>query len=153
MGFLSQHSQKPSTGFQCFTNKPTFKLIKKHTFFTLIYLGFHIFLNKFGFTYSFSQGIRIWGQKLQNLRARRGKTWKTNVKLQFSIYSFSKFDFFRFEPRVKGVWRVHPCPGQVGSHRSFTGSVGLIGFQMFLGATALSIHTLYIYIHPTRRIF
>ena len=55
----------------------------------------------------FLQGIRIWGQKMQNFRARREKLRKTNVKLKFHIFYVFLFDFLKFERRVM------PCYGTV----------------------------------------
>ena len=71
-------------------------------FFLLIWLDFHDFWPKFGYIYSFLQGIRIWGQKMPNFRARRGKIGKTNVKRIFSIFYFLIWFFLNLNLGLKG---------------------------------------------------
>ena len=68
------------------------KNARKQMFFSLIWLDVHDFWSKFGHLYSFLQAIRIWGRKMWNFRARRGKIRKTNVKLTIPIF----FSFFLF---------------------------------------------------------
>ena len=75
-------------------SNPTFKLVN-WLFFLINLSGFSWFLVKICSYIQFLQGIRIWGQKMSNFRARREKLRKTNVKLKFHIFYFSKFDFFQ----------------------------------------------------------
>ena len=82
-------------------SNPSLKLINIFVFFTNSN-RFLLFLSKVWPHIVFLQGIRIWGQKIQNFRAGRGKIRKTNVKTLFSIFSVCLFDLFlKFERRVK----------------------------------------------------
>ena len=59
----------------------------KNIFFK-IWLDLHDFCATFGHIYSFLQGIRIWGQKMPNFRARREKIRKTSVRPLFFMFLF-----------------------------------------------------------------
>ena len=65
-------------------------------------IGFSWFFVKFWpYIQFFLPGIRIWGQNMPNLRARREKWRTTNVKLKLSTFYVFKFVFFKFERRVR----------------------------------------------------
>ena len=85
-------------------------MIRKHKFWSgsgfLKVLGQILGLQTFPgvYIFSFSRGIRIWGRKMPNFKARRGNIGKTNQKSICSIFVFFVFVyvfFFSFEPRVK----------------------------------------------------
>ena len=49
---------------------------------------------------------------MPNSSARRGKTGNTNVKFNFSIFLFFNSFFFKFEPRVKALYRLLKGPNK-----------------------------------------
>ena len=73
---------------------------KKYQYFLKFDGIFRDFWSTFGHIYSFLQGIRIRGRKIQIFRPGRGKTRKTNVKPIFSIFIVFNLIFLKFERRV-----------------------------------------------------
>ena len=65
-------------------------IFNKYVAFFINLTFFCIFWSKFGYIYSFSQGIRIWSQKIRMLASRGQKQGKT------SLDNFSKSVFFLF---------------------------------------------------------
>ena len=71
---------------------PRFKLINK-SFCLLIWLDFGQFWPKFDHIYSFSPGIRIWGQKAPIFTPRSEKTGNSNFMIKSKNLFFLRFEF------------------------------------------------------------
>ena len=70
---------------------PVFKLVKKHVCFNWFDWFFMMIDQNLAMYTVFVQGIRIWGQKMLNFKARREKSRKTHVNVMFSfLLSFLK---------------------------------------------------------------
>ena len=102
MCFLCFLGGAPREGGKNFAFYNVFEpLVEQKLCVLLICVDFRDVWPTFGHIYSFLQGIRIWGQKMPNFRARREKLRKTNVNLCFSYFSVFYLTFLTFQLRVK----------------------------------------------------